>query len=58
MFQTIIDWFMVGGWPVMLSIFLTLIASLVVTVERTIRYWTRYDLANAQMSSWRKFKST
>lgn len=48
MFQTIIDLFFIGGWPVMLSIFLTLIVSIVVIVERVIRYWTKYDLANAQ----------
>ena len=46
--DTIADWFYTGGWPVMLSIFLTLIVSIVVTVERVIRYWTLYDLTNAQ----------
>ena len=44
----IIEKFYEGGWPVMLSIFLTLVVSIVIVTERVIRYWTRYDLANAQ----------
>ena len=41
----IIEKFYEGGWPVMLSIFLTLVVSIVIVTERVIRYWTRYDLA-------------
>lgn len=48
MLQTMIDLFYQGGWPVMLGILLTLIGSIVIIVERVIRYWTKYDLANAQ----------
>lgn len=43
MLQSIIDIFYRGGWPVMLGITLTFLASIVIIIERTIRYWVTFD---------------
>lgn len=38
-----------GGWQVMLAITITAIISLGLIVERIIRYWVQYDLANSSV---------
>ncbi len=38
-----------GGWQVMLAITITGIISLGLIVERIIRYWVQYDLANSSV---------
>ena len=43
----ILEFFFEGGIAVMLSILLTLIFSIIVIIERVIRMWTNYDLANS-----------
>lgn len=43
----IVEKFQEGGLPVMISILFTLIVSIGVIVERTLRYWGKYDLSNA-----------
>ncbi|MCY4444650.1 MAG: MotA/TolQ/ExbB proton channel family protein [Proteobacteria bacterium] len=45
--DTIQHFFLQGGWPVMLGILFTLIFSIIIIVERVIRMWTTYDLANS-----------
>jgi len=47
MLETIQTLFHVGGVPVMSSIALVLLLSLVIIAERAVRYWLVYDLANS-----------
>lgn len=47
MIDFIVEKFQEGGLPVMISILFTLIVSIGVIVERTLRYWGKYDLSNA-----------
>lgn len=46
-FAAVSDFFYTGGIFVMLAILITLIFSVVIIVERVIRLWTTYDLANS-----------
>ena len=36
-----------GGWVIMLSITATLVVSLVIIIERSLRYWLTFDLPNS-----------
>ncbi len=47
MLQTIIDVFNRGGVPVMLGITLTFLASMIIIIERSFRFWVTYDLPNS-----------
>ena len=46
MFEFITEKYYEGGPLVMSSIFLVLMISLVIVIERTYRYWREYDLSN------------
>ena len=45
--DSVILYFQQGGLPVMCSILLCLIVSLIIVVERAYRYWLVYDLVNS-----------
>lgn len=47
MIDAIKEYFQLGGMPVMLSILLCLVCSLIIIIERAYRYWAVYDLVNS-----------